>query len=403
MFGKTVCDVPGEEFEHALDEAKRAKGTTRRPRPGRRRPARAGRRVQEDLRQAHRARLPAGPARAARPRHPRGLRLVERRARRALPPPGAHPGRPRHRGQRGAPWSSATSAPTPAPASRSPATRPPARRASTATTWPTPRARTSSPASATPCRCRSWSSSTRRPTTSCCGIMAHAGGALPRPVRHRVHHRARQALDAADPGRQAHRRRRVRHRRPARRRGRDRPRRGAAPGHRRAARPADVPALRARPRHRARSPRASAPPRARPSARSSSTSARAVELAAEGEAVILVRRETNPDDLPGMIAAQGILTSRGGKTSHAAVVARGMGKTCVCGADALEVNVPAKQFTVDGHDRRARATSSRSTAPPARSTSARCRSSRPRWCSTSRATSTRRPPTTRWSRPYTGS
>ncbi|GAB3069207.1 pyruvate, phosphate dikinase [Micromonospora schwarzwaldensis] len=79
------------------------------------------------------------------------------------------------------------------------------------------------------------------------------------------------------------------------------------------------------------------------------TSARAVELAAEGESVILVRRETNPDDLTGMIAAKGILTSRGGKTSHAAVVARGMGKTCVSGADELEVNVPAKKFTVGGH------------------------------------------------------
>jgi pyruvate,orthophosphate dikinase len=54
--------------------------------------------------------------------------------------------------------------------------------------------------------------------------------------------------------------------------------------------------------------------------------------------VILVRRETNPDDLNGMIAASGILTSRGGKTSHAAVVARGMGKTCVCGAESLDVN-----------------------------------------------------------------
>ncbi|MFI6762647.1 pyruvate, phosphate dikinase [Micromonospora sp. NPDC050417] len=75
---------------------------------------------------------------------------------------------------------------------------------------------------------------------------------------------------------------------------------------------------------------------------------RAVELAGEGESVILVRRETSPDDLPGMIAAQGILTSRGGKTSHAAVVARGMGKTCVCGADALDVNVRSRQFTVDG-------------------------------------------------------
>src|SRR6185436_20056611 len=52
--------------------------------------------------------------------------------------------------------------------------------------------------------------------------------------------------------------------------------------------------------------------------------------------------------LPGMIGAQGILTSRGGKTSHAAVVARGMGKTCVCGADALDVDVHSRQFTVDG-------------------------------------------------------
>ena len=78
------------------------------------------------------------------------------------------------------------------------------------------------------------------------------------------------------------------------------------------------------------------------------SAARAVEKAATGEKVILVRRETNPDDLPGMIAAQGILTSRGGKTSHAAVVARGMGKTCVCGAEALEVDTVAGYFAVDG-------------------------------------------------------
>ncbi|HEX3490965.1 MAG TPA: pyruvate, phosphate dikinase [Streptosporangiaceae bacterium] len=75
-------------------------------------------------------------------------------------------------------------------------------------------------------------------------------------------------------------------------------------------------------------------------------SARAVEEAAAGHAVILVRRETNPDDLSGMIAAQGILTSRGGKTSHAAVVARGMGKTCVCGADELEVDTAGRKFTL---------------------------------------------------------
>jgi pyruvate,orthophosphate dikinase len=64
----------------------------------------------------------------------------------------------------------------------------------------------------------------------------------------------------------------------------------------------------------------------------------AVKWSRSGEKVILVRRETNPDDLNGMIAASGILTSRGGKTSHAAVVARGMGKTCVCGAEELDVN-----------------------------------------------------------------
>ncbi|GAA0588636.1 pyruvate, phosphate dikinase [Kribbella sandramycini] len=78
------------------------------------------------------------------------------------------------------------------------------------------------------------------------------------------------------------------------------------------------------------------------------TSAAAVEAADRGEKVILVRRETNPDDLHGMIAAQGILTSRGGKTSHAAVVARGMGKTCVCGADELDVNVAQGTIKVNG-------------------------------------------------------
>ncbi|MCW2726084.1 MAG: pyruvate phosphate dikinase [Frankiales bacterium] len=71
----------------------------------------------------------------------------------------------------------------------------------------------------------------------------------------------------------------------------------------------------------------------------------AVAWAARGEDVVLVRRETNPDDLSGMIAARGILTSRGGKTSHAAVVARGMGKTCVCGAEDLEVDVHARRMT----------------------------------------------------------
>lgn len=76
------------------------------------------------------------------------------------------------------------------------------------------------------------------------------------------------------------------------------------------------------------------------------SSARAQERAAEGAHVILVRRETNPDDLGGMMTAVGVLTSRGGKTSHAAVVARGMGTTCVVGADALDVDAHACQFSV---------------------------------------------------------
>ncbi len=76
----------------------------------------------------------------------------------------------------------------------------------------------------------------------------------------------------------------------------------------------------------------------------------AVEWAERGEDVILVRKETNPDDLRGMVAARGILTSRGGKTSHAAVVARGMGRTCVCGAEALDVDAKAKQFQVRDGD-----------------------------------------------------
>ncbi len=74
----------------------------------------------------------------------------------------------------------------------------------------------------------------------------------------------------------------------------------------------------------------------------------AVKWSRSGERVILVRRETNPDDLGGMIASQGVLTSRGGKTSHAAVVARGMGKTCVCGAEELDVDTKRRRMTGPG-------------------------------------------------------
>jgi pyruvate,orthophosphate dikinase len=75
---------------------------------------------------------------------------------------------------------------------------------------------------------------------------------------------------------------------------------------------------------------------------------RAVAAAEKGEKVLLVRVETSPEDLRGMIAAEGILTARGGVSSHAALVARQMGKVCVCGAAALNVDYQARTVAVDG-------------------------------------------------------
>ena len=71
-----------------------------------------------------------------------------------------------------------------------------------------------------------------------------------------------------------------------------------------------------------------------------------VMLAQAGETVVLVREETNPDDIHGMEVASGILTARGGMTSHAAVVARGMGKCCIVGAESIKVREDRKQFKV---------------------------------------------------------
>ncbi len=73
---------------------------------------------------------------------------------------------------------------------------------------------------------------------------------------------------------------------------------------------------------------------------------RSVEAAAKGEKVLLVRTETSPEDLRGMIAAEGILTARGGVSSHAALVARQMGKVCVCGASALHIDYTSLTLTV---------------------------------------------------------
>ncbi|HOB11759.1 MAG TPA: pyruvate, phosphate dikinase [Syntrophomonadaceae bacterium] len=74
----------------------------------------------------------------------------------------------------------------------------------------------------------------------------------------------------------------------------------------------------------------------------------AEKLGGAGEKVVLVRNETTPDDIHGIIHAQGVLTSRGGMTSHAAVVARGMGKPCVCGCEAIKIDPSGNQFMVNG-------------------------------------------------------
>jgi len=74
----------------------------------------------------------------------------------------------------------------------------------------------------------------------------------------------------------------------------------------------------------------------------------AEEWAARGEKVVLVRRETSPEDVGGMYVAQGILTATGGKTSHAAVVARGWGKCCIVGAESIDIEAEAKKMSVNG-------------------------------------------------------
>ena len=79
------------------------------------------------------------------------------------------------------------------------------------------------------------------------------------------------------------------------------------------------------------------------------TSEAAEAAAAEGGAVILVRQETSPDDFHGLVAARAVVTARGGMTSHAAVVARGMGTPCVAGADALEIDAAQGRLVANGH------------------------------------------------------
>src|SRR5207253_9001106 len=79
------------------------------------------------------------------------------------------------------------------------------------------------------------------------------------------------------------------------------------------------------------------------------TAEEAEKLGGSGEAVILVREETSPEDIRGMDAARGIVTARGGMTSHAAVVARGMGRPCVSGAGEIRIDYAKKELKVSGH------------------------------------------------------
>lgn len=74
----------------------------------------------------------------------------------------------------------------------------------------------------------------------------------------------------------------------------------------------------------------------------------AEKLGSSGEKVVMVRNETTPDDIHGIIQAQGVLTARGGMTSHAAVVARGMGKPCVCGCESIRIDIKTREFKAGG-------------------------------------------------------
>ena len=113
------------------------------------------------------------------------------------------------------------------------------------------------------------------------------------------------------------------------------------------------------------------------------TASDAVAAAADGRHVILVRPFTEAEDVAGFFASQGILTAEGGKASHAALVARGMGRPAVTGASALDIDLVARRSCASTARCCARATRSRSTARPGRSPSTTCRSSSRRWTTTS--------------------
>jgi phosphoenolpyruvate synthase/pyruvate phosphate dikinase len=116
----------------------------------------------------------------------------------------------------------------------------------------------------------------------------------------------------------------------------------------------------------------------------------AEEWVRKGKTVILVRQETSPEDLRGMSVAKGILTARGGMTSHAAVVARGMGKCCISGAGAVRVDYHARTMSIGDRTTR-KATGFRSTVRPVKSTRVRYRPRKPNSPATSGPDGSHRP------------
>ena len=149
MFGNVARGMPGEAFEDAIKEAKTERGVEHRHRARHRRPQDADREVQGGLQGAHRRRVPPGPAGAAQARHPRGVRLLDRRARRLLPAAEPHPRRLGHRGQRAADGVRQQGRRVGHRRGLLAATRSPASPSRPATSSSTPRARTWCPACAT--------------------------------------------------------------------------------------------------------------------------------------------------------------------------------------------------------------------------------------------------------------
>ena len=202
--------------------------------------------------------------------------------------------------------------------------------------------------------------------------LRHAREALPRHAGHRVHHRGaassgccRRAPASAPP------RRRCASPSSSRSEGLIDAGGGGAAHRSGGARSAPAPDHRSEGRAQGPGAPACRPRRARRRARSCSTPTRPRPPRRPGRKVILVRIETRPEDIHGMHAAAGILTTRGGMTSHAAVVARGMGRPCVCGAGSLRIDYAGADHDGRRAHAHARATSSPSTAPRARCSRAR--------------------------------